>query len=64
MALLCETLGVNRSAYYAWRQHALNQREQDDQRLMPKIRDIFWEHKRRYGARRISERTGGTPGAL
>ena len=55
VALLCETLGVNRSAYYAWRQHALNQREQDDQRLMPKIRDIFWEHKRRYGARRISE---------
>jgi putative transposase len=55
VALLCETLGVSRSAYYAWRRPALSQRERDDQRLMPKIREIFWEHKRRYGARRISE---------
>jgi putative transposase len=55
VALLCETLGVSRSAYYAWRRHALSQREHDDQRLMPMVRDIFWEHKRRYGARRISE---------
>lgn len=55
VALLCETLGVSRSAYYAWRRHALSQRERDDHRLMPKVRDIFWEHKRRYGARRILE---------
>ena len=55
VALLCETLGVSRSAYYAWRRHALSQRERDDHRLMPKVRAIFWEHKRRYGARRISE---------
>jgi putative transposase len=55
VALLCETLGVSRSAYYAWRRHTLSQRENDDQRLMPKIRDIFWGHKRRYGARRIAE---------
>ena len=55
VALLCETLGVSRSAYYAWRQHALSQRARDDHRLMPQVRDIFWEHKRRYGARRISE---------
>lgn len=54
MALLCETLDVSRSAYYAWRRHALSPRERDNHRLMPKIRDIFWEHKRRYGARRIS----------
>lgn len=55
VALLCETLGVSRSAYYAWRQDILCQRERDDSRLMPKIRSIFQEHKRRYGARRISE---------
>lgn len=55
VARLCETLGVSRSAYYAWRRHALSQRERDDQRLMPQVRDIFWEHKRRYGARRITE---------
>ena len=55
MALLCETLGVSRSAYYAWRQRVPSQRERDDQGLMPTIRGIFWDHKRRYGARRISE---------
>jgi len=29
-------------------------RSQQDRELMPLIRDIFWQHKRRYGARRIA----------
>src|SRR5262249_40398738 len=29
-------------------------REQEDARLRPLVRQIFWEHKRRYGARRIA----------
>ena len=29
-------------------------REQRDEELRPLVRDIFWEHKRRYGARRIA----------
>ena len=54
MALLCKTLNVSRSAYYAWRQDAPSSHQCKDNRLMPMIRDIFWEHKRRYGARRIA----------
>lgn len=54
MALLCETLNVSRSAYYAWRQDKPSSRRREDNRLMPIIRTIFWEHKRRYGARRVA----------
>lgn len=52
--LLCETLGVSRSAYYAWRQDEPGGRRREDNRLMPIVRNIFWEHRRRYGARRIA----------
>ena len=54
MSLLCQTLDVSRSAYYAWRQAEPGARQRDDNRLRPLIRSIFWEHKRRYGARRIA----------
>lgn len=54
VSLLCETLNVSRSAYYAWRQDDLCPRQREDNALMPVIRNIFWEHKRRYGARRIA----------
>lgn len=54
MSLLCETLNVSRSAYYAWRQDELSERRREDNRLRPLIRSIFWEHRRRYGARRIA----------
>ena len=52
--LLCRTLNVSRSAYYAWRKGEPSTRQREDNRLMPMIRSIFWEHKRRYGARRIA----------
>ena len=42
------------SAYYAWCDETNTVRERRDEQLMPLIRDIFWEHKRRYGARRIA----------
>jgi putative transposase len=54
VSVLCQTLNVSRSAYYAWRQGVLSTRQRQDNYLMPTIRDIFWEHKRRYGARRIA----------
>jgi putative transposase len=54
VALLCKTLNVSRSAYYAWRRDEPSSRRRDDNRLMPMIRNVFWEHKRRYGARRIA----------
>jgi len=54
VSLLCETLCVSRSAYYAWHQAEPCARERADQHLKPLIRSVFQEHKRRYGARRIA----------
>lgn len=52
-AALCEVLGVHHSGYYAWRRGSQSVRAQEDERLKPLIRDIFWQHQRRFGARRI-----------
>lgn len=54
VTLLCQTLSVSRSAYYAWRQSEPTARERADVPFKGLIRSIFWEHKRRYGARRIA----------
>lgn len=53
-AAVCDTLQVCRSAYYAWRAAAPTAREERDQMLSPLVNDIFWEHRRRYGTRRIA----------
>jgi transposase InsO family protein len=52
---VCDVLGVSRSAFYAWRDRAPNQREERDAELTPLVRAIFWKHRRRYGARRIAQ---------
>ena len=54
VSLLCESLNVSRSAYYAWRQDGVSARQRDDHRLRPMIRGVFRDHRRRYGARRIA----------
>jgi putative transposase len=54
VATLCQTLKVSRSGYYAWKQGCRSSRAEENRRLMPRIRSVFWEHKRRYGARRIA----------
>jgi putative transposase len=54
VAAACQALGVSRAGYYAHARGAAGPREQADARLRPLVRQIFWEHKRRYGARRIA----------
>lgn len=54
LGLACDLLGVSRSGYYAYRRHALSARQLDDRQLRPLLIDLFWRHKRRYGARRIA----------
>ena len=54
VSVLCQTLRVSRSAYYAWRRDQCGPRRHKDNRLKSMIQTIFWEHKRRYGARRIA----------
>jgi transposase InsO family protein len=53
-ARLCGVLGVHRSRYYAWQRGSQSYRALEDAELKPLIREIFWEHERRYGARRIA----------
>jgi transposase InsO family protein len=54
VAAVCHALDVSRAGYYAYAQGDVGLREQEDARLRPLVRQIFWEHKRRYGARRIA----------
>jgi putative transposase len=54
VAAVCRALGVSRAGYYAHTQGEAGPREQEDARLRPLVQQIFWEHKRRYGARRIA----------
>jgi len=60
---VCEVLDVCRSAYYAWRSAAPSPRQERDERLTPLVRDVFWEHRRRYGARRIAAELRDRAGA-
>jgi putative transposase len=53
-ATVCDLLEVSRSGFYAWRSVQESRREEQDQRLMPVIEEVFWRHRRRYGARRIA----------
>ena len=54
MASVCQALGVSRAGYYAHVRGGVGLREQEDARLRPLVQQIFWENKRRYGARRIA----------
>ncbi len=50
---LCQSLGVCRSAWYAWQTAPATARRVEDNQLRPTVREIFFAHRRRYGARRI-----------
>ncbi len=54
VAALCHSLDVSRSGYYAWKGGRRSSRADEDRRLMPEVRAVFRQHRRRYGARRIS----------
>jgi putative transposase len=51
---VCDLLEASRSGFYAWRSAQETQREQRDQELLPYVEEVFWRHRRRYGARRIA----------
>lgn len=55
VSVVCEVLSVSRSGFHAWQFRGLSQRERHDEQLLPLVREIFWRHKRRYGARRIAQ---------
>jgi transposase InsO family protein len=51
---VCDALEVSRSGFYSWRSGKESERAVVDRKLEPVIREIFWRHRRRYGARRIA----------
>jgi putative transposase len=51
---LCEVLNVHRNGYYQWRASFASVYEQQDLKLAPMVQDVFFQHRRRYGARRIA----------
>lgn len=57
----CRVLEVSRSGYYNWRTGKTHQVKANDKKMEQTIIDTFNEHKRRYGARRISKSINGSP---
>jgi transposase InsO family protein len=57
--IICGLLRVSRSGYYAWRSSQVSDRVRRDEELLPMVREIFWTHQRRYGARRIAQELRG-----
>lgn len=51
---VCRVLGVGRSGYYKWLHHESASKSDEKKPLDEEIRQIFWIHRRRYGARRIA----------
>ena len=51
--LLCEVLEASRSCYYAWRKEQTYRVTDKNKTMEKKVLDVFGEHKRRYGSRRI-----------
>lgn len=50
---VCRMLSVGRAGFYRWRRTVESRRRERDEQLKPMIKQTFWRHKRRYGARRI-----------
>lgn len=55
VSVVCKVLSVSRSGFYAWQSYGLSARAARDEELEVLVRDIFWQHRRRYGARRIAQ---------
>ncbi|MDR0897223.1 MAG: IS3 family transposase [Oscillospiraceae bacterium] len=49
----CDLVSVRRQGYYEWRLRSEGQRAHQDRVLTVKIKDIFYESSRIYGARKI-----------
>ena len=53
ITLLCKTLEVSESGYYAWKNREISQHCREDARLSAEIQQIFLEHRQVYGSPRI-----------
>ncbi len=53
VVVMCQTLEVSESGYYAWRKRPTCQRKREDARLTSQIRQEFVTHQGRYGSPRL-----------
>jgi transposase InsO family protein len=55
VGVLCEAVGVSRSAFYAWKKSMPSKRKLANERLLAEIRAIHVEHEARYGSPRMRD---------
>lgn len=56
LILLCKMMRVSRSGYYSGTTRAESPRQQERERLLPRVKDIHRQSRESYGARRVSSR--------
>ncbi len=55
MRILCRTLRVSRSGYYAWRNRKPSARQLEDEQLRPKVVEAFKTGRGTYGSPRVRD---------
>ena len=55
VAFMCRRLGISRSAYYAWEKRPESQKDQEDVRLLEKIKKSHKDSTGTYGSPRITD---------
>ena len=53
--LMCKVLRVSPSAYYAWRKRPEPVRKQENNALIPRVREIHVQMRESYGSRRVAD---------
>jgi putative transposase len=53
VTFLCDWLDVTRSGFYAWEKCAASKRYHEDQKLLKRITQLYWQSRGRYGSPRI-----------
>ncbi len=54
MSSLCRVLRISEAAYYAWHKGKTYRLSRKKSNLADRVKEVFYLHRRRYGARRIS----------
>jgi len=54
LCLQCTVLEVSRAGYYQWRKRGVSKRACENQKLRTRSRELYWQHKGRYGSPRIT----------
>ena len=53
VSVLCETLGVSLSGYYAWKKRPMSKHEREDKQLAEHIQEVYHSCRQVYGSPRI-----------